>query len=182
MVTEGCQFNQNPIVGNMYLTWKPVPVVFLSLESCSRWTCRCLPIQHSPSSPAQSKLSGKMLHFQWREGFGWCVSDHICSRAVNETELAILNNPVDKVESHINVLGMCMVLVIFCECDHWLVVWKNGGCLCGIAEKLRDQWAQPQSLLHSVCSCYILTLHCREWDNFLSFWAPGDWSAINQKA
>ena len=39
-------------------------------------------------------------------------------RAVNEAELAILSNPADEVESHVNVLGVCMVLVIFCECDH----------------------------------------------------------------
>jgi hypothetical protein len=60
--------------------------------------------------------------------------------------------------TYIDVLGLGMVLMVMCECDGCLVVRKECGEGCKLAEHLRDKAAKSKGLLAAM-HCYdILTL------------------------
>jgi hypothetical protein len=63
-----------------------------------------------------------MLNFHGGVSFGESVGYHIVSRAINEPNRTLLNNPMDKIISNINMLSMCVVLVVLCECNRRLII------------------------------------------------------------
>lgn len=54
--------------------------------------------------------------------FGECVSKHVSSRAINEVELAIFDDPSNKMELDVNVLCLGIVLMVFGKCDSGPIV------------------------------------------------------------
>ena len=66
-----------------------------------------------------------MLDLSGWEGFRERVSNHVIGRAVNKSNRAVFNDVLDEMEVDVDVLGMCMVLMILCECDGGLVVRKE---------------------------------------------------------
>jgi hypothetical protein len=76
---------------------------------------------------------------------------------------ALLDNPVDLMIMHIDVLGPRMVLMVTCECDGCLVVRKECGGGCELAEHLRDEAAKLKGLLATVVAVtYSLSVVDRE--------------------
>ena len=78
----------------------------------------CCPLlRHSPSFCAQSKSCGKMLYLDGWQHLGERVGNHVISGAINEVQGALLNDPLDPVIVHVDVLGPGVVLVVAHECD-----------------------------------------------------------------
>jgi hypothetical protein len=47
-----------------------------------------------------------MLHLGRGQGFYECVSNHVIGWAIDKVQGALLNDPVNEVVAHINVLGL----------------------------------------------------------------------------
>ena len=63
------------------------------------------------------QVQWQMLHFgQWK-GLRQSISDHIGSKAIDETDLSVFHDPAYEVEMDVDVLGMCVILMVFSECD-----------------------------------------------------------------
>jgi hypothetical protein len=62
------------------------------------------------------------------------------------------------VVTHIDVLGLQMVLIVVCECDSGLVIRKESGGGSDVAKDLRDEAAKPKGFLAAMCCCDILAL------------------------
>jgi len=58
-----------------------------------------------------------MLYFRRGKGFGKCVGNHIVSGTENKAQGAFLDDPSDEVKTDIDVLGTCVILMIFGERD-----------------------------------------------------------------
>jgi hypothetical protein len=50
------------------------------------------------------------------------MSDHVVYGAIDEAQCALLHHPSNPVVPHVDVLGMCVVLVVVRECNYSLVV------------------------------------------------------------
>lgn len=61
----------------------------------------------------KTKLGNKVFDLGGRQGFGKCISHHLSSRTIDESDFSILNDSSNKVEMDINVLQMSMVLAVF---------------------------------------------------------------------
>src|ERR1700736_1393936 len=94
-----------------------------------------LPFQHSPSSAAESEFGGKMFDFRRWQSFRKGIGDHIISRAVNQTDFALFDNPAYEMKSYINMLCTSMVLVIFCQRNCRLIVRKER---CHVIERFKE--------------------------------------------
>jgi len=53
---------------------------------------------------------------RWK-GFGEHVGNHVIGRAVDKSDRAVLDNIVNEVESDVDVFGMSVILMVFCECN-----------------------------------------------------------------
>src|ERR1700761_9588762 len=116
--------------GNVYITWcadcasicarqcTPAPVGDAVAES----TTRRLRLQHSPSSGAESELSGEVLCLYARQWFRERVGDHVVCRAVDELNGSLGDDVPNKVVPDIDMLRAGVVLVLLCECDGRLIV------------------------------------------------------------
>ena len=78
--------------------------------------------QHSPSFHMQSESFSKMLHFGRGKSLGEGVHNYVIGWAINEVHRSTLNDPVDEMILHIDVLCVQMVLVVTCEGNGGLVV------------------------------------------------------------
>ena len=65
-----------------------------------------------------------MLDFQGGERLGEGVSNHVICRAEYQSNFAVVDYPVDEVET--NMFCACMILMVFGKCDGRLVVGKEG--------------------------------------------------------
>ena len=106
----------------------------------------------------ESKFSSKVLDFWRGKGLGEHISDHVVDGAVDKAQFAIVNNPVDKMEAYVNVLGAGMILMILQECDHRLIVGEEcGGSVEWKGSKhLTNQQVQPQHFFCHVCHSDVL--------------------------
>ena len=75
----------------------------------------------------ESKFSGEVLDFWRGKGLGEHIANHVIGRAVDKAQFAIIDNPVDKMEVYVNVLGAGMILMILQECNHRLIVREERG-------------------------------------------------------
>jgi len=82
-----------------------------------------------------------VLHLGRGQRLGEGIGYHVICGAVDKPDGALLNNPADPMVSHINVLRAWVVLVVACECDGHLVVGKQSGGGCDVAEYLRNEAA-----------------------------------------
>ena len=58
-----------------------------------------------------------MFDCRGRQRLGQGISDHIRYRTIDKAKFVILDDPVNEVETYINVLGSGVVLMIWHECD-----------------------------------------------------------------
>ena len=68
-----------------------------------------------------------MLDLWRRECLGKSIGNHNICWAVDKSYFAVVNDPVDEVKVDVDVLGVGMVLVVFGEHDHRLIVGKESG-------------------------------------------------------
>jgi len=152
---EGTQWNQNEgdIVLSMLVHWHckledspcaiciQMIVCFLSIYAKSMWAhCpRSAPLQHSPSLRIQSKGCSEVLNLGRGQRLGEGVGHHVICGAVDKPDGALLDDPVDPMVSHVNVLCMWVVLVVTCKRNGCLVVGKQSGGGCDVAEYLRNE-------------------------------------------
>ena len=87
----------------------------------------------------ETELNSKMFDFRRGKSLSEGISNHFTGRIVDEPNLAVINDPVNKVEVHINVLGVCMVLVILHEHNCRLVVRVQSGGIVKSAEDLTNE-------------------------------------------
>ena len=106
----------------------------------------------------QSKGYGEVLHLGRGQRLGKGVGYHVVRQAINEPDGALLDNPANPVVPHVDVLRAQVVLVVTRERDGHLIVRKQSGGGCDIAEHLRDEAAKPQGLLAAVRCCDVLAL------------------------
>jgi hypothetical protein len=109
-----------------------------------------------------------VLHLGGRQCLGENIGHHVISGAIDESNGTLLDDPVDLVIMHIDVLGPQMVLVIVCECDGGLVIRKESGGGSDVAKDLRDEAAKPKGFLAAVHRCDILALSGGQGDDLLS--------------
>jgi len=109
-----------------------------------------------------------VLHFGGRQCLSEDICHHVISRAIDEAYGALLDDPVDPMIMHINVLGPWMVLMITHKCDGGLVIRKESGGVCKIAEHLRDEAAKPKGFLAAMYCCDVLALSGGQRNNLLS--------------
>ena len=67
-----------------------------------------------------------MLDFWGGERLGEGVGDHVVCRAEYEPNFAIIDYPVDKVKTNVNVFHAHMILMVFSKCNGGLIVRKEG--------------------------------------------------------
>ena len=91
-------------------------------------------VQHSLSIELKSEFGSKVLDLHGQEGLSESVSNHFVSGAVDQLNLALVNDIADKMIMNINVLGSGVVLVVFGKCDGRLVVTQKHGRFCDIEE------------------------------------------------
>ena len=84
-----------------------------------------------------------MLHFGGRERLGEHISYHVICGAVNKMDRPLLNDPVDPMVPHIDMLGLQIVLVIVCECNGCLIVGEESGGGLEVTKYLSDEAAKP---------------------------------------
>ena len=108
-----------------------------------------------------------MLDLGGRQCLGEDIGHHVVSGAVNELDRTLLNNPVDPMVVHINMLGLWMVLVVICKCNGSLVITKECGRGSKVTEDLGDKAAKPEGFLAAMCCCNILTLCGGQRNNLL---------------
>jgi len=101
-----------------------------------------------------------MFHLGRGPGLGECISNNVVGQAVNKVQGALLNDPVDEVVVHVDVLRAHVVLVVTGEGNHGLIVGEKGGWWLDRLEDLGEEAAEPYPLFHAVCCCYILTFSC----------------------
>ena len=63
-----------------------------------------------------------MFHLGRGQGLGEGIGDHVVSWAIDNVQGALLNDPLDEVVPHINVLCAHMILVIMGEHNSCLVI------------------------------------------------------------
>ena len=137
--------------------------------------------QHSPSIESKSEFGSKVLDLCGWEGLSESVSNHFVGGAVDQLNLALVNDIADKMITNINVLGLGMVLVVLGECDGGLVVAQGCGRFRDveeIGEDILQKRAEPQRFLRRMSHADVLTFSRRERDNLLAFAAPRDGTSI----
>ena len=139
-----------------------------------------LSFQHSPSNQHKSKFASEMLDFRGWESFRKCVSNHFVGWTIDESERPVFDDPSNKMESDVDMLGSRMVLMVFGECNRQLVVRKQGGGSKYVVKELGNERAKPEGFFRGIGSCNIFTLSSRERNYFLLFSTPRN-GAIMQK-
>ena len=99
-----------------------------------------------------------MLHLGRGQCLGEGVSHHVIRWAINEPDGALLDDPVNPVVLHVDVLRVRVVLVVARERDSCLIVGEQSGRGCDVAKYLRDEAAKPQGLLATMRRCDVLAL------------------------
>lgn len=122
-----------------------------------------------------------MFDFRRGERLRECVGDHVVGRAIDETNRAVLDDPTDEMEAHVDVLRVRVILVVLGERNRGLVVQKEGRCVEGGVEDFGDEGTKPECFLRSVCRGDVFGLRGRERDDVLAFSAPGNGAAIKNK-
>jgi hypothetical protein len=115
----------------------------------------------------QSKGCSKVLHLSGRQCLGEDVGHHVISRAIDKSNGNLLDNSVDPVIMHVNVLGPQMVLVVVHECDGSLVIRKESDGGSDVAKDLGDEAVKLKGFLATVHCCDILALGGRQGDDLL---------------
>ena len=77
---------------------------------------------NSPSFHMQSKACCEMFHLGGGQHLCKCISNHVIGGAINEVQDALLDDPADPMVVHVNVLGLCVILVVTCKCDGCLII------------------------------------------------------------
>ena len=80
---------------------------------------------HSPSNQHESQFGCEMFDFWWGKCLHECVCNHVSSWAKNKSKGSFFDDPADKMETDINVFGACVILMILCQGDGWLIVGKK---------------------------------------------------------
>ena len=99
-----------------------------------------------------------MFYLRRWQRFGERVGHHVFSWAINQPDGTLFDHPANEVETHIDVLGAGMVLIVAGECNGRLVVAQHRRWVLEGAEDVCEEAAWPQRLLHTVCRCDILAL------------------------
>ena len=89
----------------------------------------------------EPECNSRVFDFWGRDCLGECVGNHVVCRAINELDFAIVNYPANEMEMHVNMFGVGVILVVFGEGNHQLIIReKCGGCI-GLKwpEHLTDQ-------------------------------------------
>ena len=73
-------------------------------------------------TPIKGKTCCEMFHLSRGQGLGEGISNHVIGQAIDDAQGALLNDPLDEVVAHVNVLYVHMVLVIVGEHDGCLVI------------------------------------------------------------
>jgi hypothetical protein len=106
----------------------------------------------------QSEGCSKVLHLGGRQCLGEDIGHHVISGAIDESNGTLLDDPVDPVIMHINMLGLRIILVVVHKCDSSLVIGKESGGGSDVAKDLRDEAAKPKGFLAAMRHCDILAL------------------------
>src|SRR6267142_3293521 len=80
---------------------------------------------HSPSNLLQSETNSKSLHLGRGQGFCENIGHHVLSRTVHEAHMALLDDPLDEVVLHIDVLHARVILVVLGESYGRLIVTED---------------------------------------------------------
>src|SRR6266850_5750337 len=101
------------------------------------------------------------------ESFREDVCRHFFGWAVFHSNLFLSNCLSDEVIPYVNVLGMSMVIVIFCKVERSLVVTvQGGGSGCG-AKQWFSKPVEPNALLCCIHCGHIFGLGCGKSDQLL---------------
>jgi hypothetical protein len=84
-----------------------------------------------------------MLDLGQRQCLHKCIGNHVIGRAIDEVQGALLDDLLDEVVAHINVLYIHMILVVPREGNCCLVVRKKGGGNGNGVKNLQKEAAQP---------------------------------------
>jgi len=103
-----------------------------------------------------------------RQCLGEDIGHHVISGAVNELDGTLLDDPVDPMVAHINVLGLRMVLIVMCECDGSLVIAEECGGGSEVTKDFGDKAAKPEGFLATMRCCDVLALSGGQRNNLLS--------------
>ena len=87
----------------------------------------------------ETELSSKVFDFWRGKSLSEGIGNHFTGRIVDESNLAVIDHPVNEVEVHINMLGVCMVLVILHEHNCRLVVRVQSSGIVKSAEDLINE-------------------------------------------
>ena len=122
-----------------------------------------------------------MLHFRQGKHLGENIGDHVISGAIYEAQSALLHHPTDPMVAHVDVLHARVILVVVREHDRGLIVGEKGDGVGEGAKKFREEALELEAVLHAVCSCDVLALHCGKQDDFLAFQRPGDGATVDEE-
>ena len=89
----------------------------------------------------ETELSSKVFDLWRGKNLSEGISNHFTGRIVDESNLAVIDDPANlsEVEVHINVLGVCMVLVVLHEHNCRLVVRVQSNDIIKSAEDLTNE-------------------------------------------
>ncbi|SRR6266702_937807 len=124
-------------------------------------------MQHSPSRSTNPEGLRMQRDLELREQLHEDVCSHVIGGAVLDVDSLVSDSLANEVESYVNVLGPC-VIVIFCgEVEGCLVVAVESGRGRGGAEKGLSQSAEPDTFLCRMSCGDIFSLGSGKCDEFL---------------
>ena len=125
-----------------------------------------------PPIVSQPQPLNETLELQSMKGLHEDISYILLGRDVVDHLLVIFNRFSDKMVSEIDMFGMWMEFIVFCQCYHPLVITVKLDGSWLLALDLNDETSDPQCFFGCMCLHDVFGFSTWQHDDMLPFWTP----------